>query len=383
MTAFRLGNDDASQVAKEVLADAWKSPEPKGEDEELRQQAEENVTAIIIGNFDSPDFQQTILKPLADFGRADVCKSAAKNQLLATRMIDLSRGGEDAGDVGTNLAQLHLQIKDLDPSPLDFAKKGLLGKLFNPIRKYFTKYQKADAAISDIIKSLDKGAKLLSNDNTTLQIEEKSLTELTRRLTRDAEMGTLMDEALEQQIAKAELEGGDADKIRFVKEEIQFPLRQRVMDMHQMIVINQQAIVSMNVIRRNNGELIRGVDRAENVTVTALRTGVMVASALYNQKVLIEKIRTLNETTENIIESTSRMLRDQGAEIQRQATESTVSVDVLKRAFADALTAIDETAKFRESALPQMKKTVEEFREMADEGQKVVAHLEREGQSVI
>ena len=41
-------------------------------------------------------------------------------------------------------------------------------------------------------------------------------------------------------------------KISFVKEEILFPLRQRIMDMQQMIVINQQGIVSLNVIRRNN-----------------------------------------------------------------------------------------------------------------------------------
>jgi uncharacterized protein YaaN involved in tellurite resistance len=383
MGSFSLGNDGVSQRTEELLTEAWKTEEPQGEDEELKKQAVENVTAIIVGKFDSPEFQQNILKPLEDFGKADVSKSAAKNQLLTTRMVDLSRGGEDAGDVGMNLAQLHMQIKDLDPSPLDFAKKGLLGRIFNPIRKYFAKYQKADSAISDIIKSLDKGAKVLTNDNTTLQIEEKSLTELTRKLTKDAEMGRMMDEALEQQIVKAELEGGDPDKIRFVKEEIQFPLRQRVMDMHQMIVINQQAIVSMNVIRRNNKELIRGVERAKNVTVTALRTGVMVASALYNQKVLIEKIQALNETTENIIESTSRMLRTQGAEIQKQATETTVSIDVLKRAFADALTAIEDISTYREGALPQMKIAIEEFREMADEGAEVVGRLEREGKSVI
>jgi uncharacterized protein YaaN involved in tellurite resistance len=245
------------------------------------------------------------------------------------------------------------------------------------VRRYFAKYQKADSAISDIIKSLDAGAKLLKNDNATLMTEEQQLSAITKQIQKDAEMGRLMDEALEQQIMKAEAEGGDPEKIRFVREEILFPLRQRVMDMHQTIIVNQQGIVSMNVITRNNRELINGVDRAKNVTVTALRTAVTVAGALYNQKVMIQKVQALNEVTENIIASTSRMLREQGTEIQRQAMESTVSADTLKRAFADALTALEDINAFRENALPQMQKTISQFQEMAIEGDEVISRLER------
>ena len=381
MSGFSMNTDPESKVS-DILAEAWKSNKPEVEDEELRKQAQQNVTAIIVSNFDSPQSRQDILKPLEEFGKNGIARSAAKNKLLATRINELSQGGADAGDVGDNLVQLQMQIKDLDPSPLSFAKKGILGKFFNPVRKYFAKYQKADVAISDIIKSLDSGAKILRNDNTTLMTEEQQLTAITKQIQKDAELGRMMDEALELQIEKAVAEGGDPEKIRFVREEILFPLRQRVMDLHQMIIVNQQGIVSMNVITRNNRELINGVDRAKNVTVTALRTAVTVAGALYNQKVMIQKVQALNEATENIIASTSRMLREQGTEIQRQAMESTVSVDTLKRAFADALTALEDINTFRQNALPQMQKTINEFSEMAIEGNEVISRLER-GSEVI
>jgi uncharacterized protein YaaN involved in tellurite resistance len=94
--------------------------------------------------------------------------------------------------------------------------------------------------------------------------------------------------------------------------------------------------------------------------------------------VIIKKIQLLNETTENIIESTSRMLREQGGDIQRQSMDSMISVDVLKRSFDDALTAIEEISAFRENALPQMQQTIEQFREMAENGQIVVSRLEKE-----
>jgi uncharacterized protein YaaN involved in tellurite resistance len=43
------------------------------------------------------------------------------------------------------------------------------------------------------------------------------------------------------------------------------------MDMDQMIGVNQQGIVSLNVVRQNNKVLINGIDRAKNVTITALQ----------------------------------------------------------------------------------------------------------------
>jgi uncharacterized protein YaaN involved in tellurite resistance len=272
-----------------------------------------------------------------------------------------------------------MQMKDLDPSMLNFSKKGFLGNVFNPVRKYFNRYQKAEVAIANIIKSLDISSKTLQNDNTTLLAEESQLRELTKTLIADIELGKMMDESIEVQIRKAELEGVGEDKIAFVREEILFPLRQRIMDMQQMIVVNQQGIVSLNVIRRNNKELIRGVSRAQNVTVTALRTGVMVASSLYNQKIVIEKIQTLNKTTEEIIESTSRMLREQGSEIQKSSMETMISPEVLKTSFADAIAAIEDVSRYKKEALPRMQETINLFYEMSKEGQKVVDKIEIEG----
>lgn len=192
-----------------------------------------------------------------------------------------------------------------------------------------------------------------------------------------------MDESIEAQIQNAEIEGIDPNKIAFVKEEILFPLRQRIMDMQQMIVVNQQGIVSLNVIRRNNKELIRGVNRAKNVTVSALRTGVMVASALYDQKIVMDKINVLNETTENIIATTSHMLKEQGSEIQKHSAEAMISPDVLKASFTEAISAIEDVSTYKQQALPKMKETISLFSDMADEGQKVVEKLETTNNSLI
>ncbi len=355
----------------------------KLEDSNLKTQAGDNAQAIFDADLNNPQEREGILKPLDNFGLNEMSRSASHNEMLATRFVDLTKGGKDADNIGDQLIELNKQMKDLDPSRVDFNKNGVIGNLMNPVRKYFGKYEKPEGAISDNVESPDKSSKVLQNDNTTLLNEETYLREVTNKLLADIELGKQMDASIEAQIQSAEIEGVEQSKIDFVREEILFPLRQRIMDMQQMIVVNQQGIVSLNVIRRNNKELIRGVNRAKTVTVSALRTGVMVASALYDQKIVMDKITILNQTTENIIETTSHMLKEQGSEIQKHSAEAMISPDVLKAAFAEALQAIDDVSNYKIQALPQMKETINMFSDMADEGQKVVEKIETGNSNVL
>lgn len=379
MTEFSLDVDGI----KEDVENSLNEEKTKLENSNLKNQANDNAVAIFDADLDNPQERENILKPLDNFGLNEMSKSASHNEMLSTRFVDLTKGGKEADNIGEQLLELNNQMKDLDPSKVDFAKKGVLGNFMNPIRKYFAKYEKAEVAISDIVESLEKSSKVLQNDNTTLLNEENYLREVTNKLLADIELGKQMDASIEAQIQSAEIEGVDQNKIDFVREEILFPLRQRIMDMQQMIVVNQQGIVSLNVIRRNNKELIRGVNRAKNVTVSALRTGVMVASALYDQKIVMDKINILNKTTEHIIESTSHMLKEQGSEIQKHSAETMISPDVLKTSFAEALQAIEDVSTYKVQALPQMKETIEMFSEMAVDGQKVVEKIETNNNTLI
>ena len=372
MAEFSLDVDGITNDVEKSL----QKEEEKLENSNFQDQADKNAVAIFDADFTNPQERDSIIKPLDNFGLGEMTKSANHNELLATRFVDLTKGGKDADNIGEKLLELNKQVKDLDPSGIDFTKKGFLGSLMNPIRKYFAKYEKAEGAIANIVDSLDKSSQILQNDNVTLQNEEDYLREVTNKLLADIELGKKMDESIEAQIQKAQIEGVDEEKISFVQEEVLFPLRQRIMDMQQMIVVNQQGIVSLNVVRRNNKELIRGVRRAKNVTVSALRTGVMVASALYDQKIVMDKINILNKTTEDIIQTTSHMLKDQGAQIQKQSAETMISPEVLKQSFAEAIQAIEDVSNYKIQALPKMKESINVFSEMANDGQKVVEKIE-------
>lgn len=351
-------------------------PEP-AEVTQLKELAVNNVNAILGLDIESFEKRSEVLQSIDSFGMSTMRASSEKNTLLQVSVGNLSKTGDEGGQVAKGLTELHVQLKDLDPSIIDFAKSGLLGKLFNPLRAYFAKYQKADSMISDIVVSLDKGKTVLRNDNTTLELEQQTLRELTKKLQKEIQLGVLMDTEIETQIEAAKQRNEDENKVRFITEEVLFPLRQRVMDLQQMQVVNQQGIMAIEVVIRNNKELIRGVDRARNVTVSALKIAVTVASALYNQKIVLKKIELLNETTNNLISGTSRMLKEQGAEIHKQSLEASVSVDTLKQAFTDVLSALDSISAYKQDALPKMRDTINQFRELADSGEQQIQRLEQ------
>ena len=338
--------------------------------------SKEKGDEILRTDIDNFKDRQELTKAIEEFGTDIIKKSADKNSIMTTRIGDLSKAGGESGAVAKGLEELSRQMEDLDPSAVDFLKKGPLGNLFNPVRSYFNKFKAADSVIGEIMESLEKGARTLRDDNTTLELEQAAMRDLTKQLNQKIVLGQELDDYLTEQINHQRAINGDSEKIKFIEEEILFPLRQRMIDFNQMLAVNQNGIIAMEVIRKNNYELIRSVNRAQTVTIAALNVAVMVAGALYNQKLVLEKVKILNQTTNNMIASTSRMLNTQGTEIQKQAMDSNIQVETLKEAFKETLGALDSINQYKQKALPQMKETIAQFKQLAQEGETVIQNIE-------
>ena len=378
--AFNLDIPDVEEV-KEKVEQELKIPEEREAtvDEAAKQKVEE-IMGTDITVFED---RKNISAAFQEFGADVIRKTEATNGILSKRMVEFSRGSAETGEVAKGLAELSAQMKTLDPSAVNFEEKGLFGKIANPVKRYFDKYKTADAEIADIVKSLDSGKKMLQNDNVTLELEEQELFGLSKQLNEKVAMGNALDQYLTNAIDNKRAEGGDEAKVQFVEEEILFPLRQRIMDFQQLQVVSQQGVVALDVIRRNNNELVRAVERAKTVTVSSLRTAVTVAGALYNQKLVLEKVNLLNQSTNNMIAATSNMLKTQGVEIQKNASEAMISTDTLRKSFADTLQALDDISSYKLEALPRMRQTIEEFRQLADEGTKKLDQMEEAGRFVL
>src|SRR5690349_21883782 len=125
------------------------------------------------------------------------------------------------------------------------------------------------------------------------------------------------------------------------------PGRQKHQDLLTQLAVSVQGYLALDIIRRNNMELVRGVQRATTTTVAALRTAVIVAQALANQKLVLDQITALNTTTSGLIESTSQLLATQSVAIHQESASATVSIEKLQAAFANIYQTMDAIDTFK------------------------------------
>ena len=187
---FSLDLPDTEAIKKEVAAELAPTPEEKTV---ITNVVKDKADQIMAVDLDSLAQRREFVQVIETFGSDLVRQSQTKNSILQKRMGDFSRAGGESGEVARGLEDLSIKMRDLDPSGLDFTKTGVLGKVFNPIRRYFERFKTADAEIAGIVKTLENGRTVLKNDNTTLEIEQAAMRDLTKQLTQKIELGSQLD----------------------------------------------------------------------------------------------------------------------------------------------------------------------------------------------
>lgn len=380
--AETLHASQAEEVKKELnLGDPTQLAMEESEKNEIDTQASNYVDQLLSFNASDLDKKDESKMAIEGFGLELQKMSANQSQMLKRPIKEISKRGEDGGEVSQGLIDLKVTVEDLDPASFDFnagwftRTLGWLPFVGTPLKKYFSKFESAETVINAIINSLEKGRDQLKRDNITLSEDQKRMREISLRLEKSVKIGQAMDQKICYQIDR-EL-ASDEVKKKFVEDEILFPLRQRIMDLQQQLAVNQQGIIAAEIIIRNNKELVRGVNRALNVTVTALEVAVTTALALADQKIVLEKVNALNKTTDSLIAGNARRLKEQGAEIQKQASSTSVNVDTLKVAFEDIKSALDDISTFRRDALPQMASSIVEMDKLIDDAEKSIKDIEQ------
>lgn len=328
---------------------------------QLNLKIEEFVGLVLANSVNTPEFQ-TQVQAIHDFGNAELRASAqTSNRMLDRPSKSIDERLFDQSPVAKSLIELRQMVDKLDPSKQNL-KQSTGKKLFgiipfgNKIQDYFHQYESSQQHLNAIVTSLYNGKDELIKDNAIIEQEKINLWELMQSLRQYIYVGKKIDETLEQKIYT--IEATDKEKARVIKEEMLFYIRQKNTDFLTQLAVNIQGYLALDMIKKNNLELIKGVDRATTTTISALRTAIMVAQALTNQKLVLDQINALNQTTSSLIESTSAMLKQQTTQTHQQATQNTIEIDKLQAAFNNIYETIDMIGKYKVEALDNMKQTV-------------------------
>jgi uncharacterized protein YaaN involved in tellurite resistance len=324
----------------------------------LDSKVEGFIGALTTAQPRSPEFAAQA-NNVRSMGDADIRRTAeTSNRLLQTPVKALQEGGIAEGSkVGNTLMELRRTVEQLDPSQATGARKFLgLIPFGDKVTDYFRKYQSAQSHLNGILHALQNGQDELTKDNVSLNMEKQALWTNMGRLNQYVYIAERLDARLSAMIAQLEIT--DPDKAKALSQDVLFYVRQKHQDLLTQLAVSIQSYLAIDIIIKNNIELIKGVDRATTTTVSALRTAVIVAQALANQKLVLDQITALNTTTSDLIQRTSEMMRDNSAQIQQQAASSTIGLPQLQAAFANIYATMDSIDTFKLQALDTMAATI-------------------------
>ncbi len=347
--------------------------------DKLAAKVEGFVADLISADANSPEFGEKV-DQLTNMGRKEILAASQHSNRFLDRPVRAMN--QDEG-VGADLAELRRVVEELDPGKKGKLSKGrkLLGIIpfGNKLNNYFRSYQSAQTHIQSILNNLSSGKDELLMDNAAIDVERKKLWEAMGNLEQMIHISKTLDTRLEEKAA--ELDATDPAKAKAVRETALFYVRQRTQDLLTQMAVSVQGYLALDLVKKNNVELVKGVDRASTTTVGALRTAVTVAEAMTNQKLVLGQITALNETTAGIIDSTSTLLRDQTGKIHEQAASSTIPLETLQRAFQNIYDTMDEVDTFKLRALDSMKQTVETLSGEVERSKGYIARAEGQAEA--
>lgn len=345
----------------------------------LEEKVDGFIDDLVAQDANSPEFGKRV-DQLTNMGRKEIAEAAGQSNRFLDRPVRAM--GENEG-VGSDLAELRRTVEDLDPG-----KKGDLmtpRKIFgiipfgNKLRNYFDGYKSSQDHIQTILARLQGGKDELLMDNASIDVERQNLWSAMGRLEQMIHISKVMDARLEEKAA--DLDATDPAKAKAIRETALFYVRQRTQDLLTQMAVTVQGYLALDLVKKNNVELVKGVDRASTTTVGALRTAVTVAQALVGQKLVLDQITALNTTTAGIIDSTGEMLKNQTAQIHEQAASSTIPLETLQRAFQNIYDTMDHIDEFKLKSLETMKTTVDTLSGEVEKSKGYIARAEGQAQA--
>lgn len=327
----------------------------------------------------SLEFKQEV-DAIFEVGSDAFRETASTSSRFLEQSLATSKSGGAQEQVSRSLVDLRNEVDELAPGEDTFAER-LLGALpfANRVKRYFKRYESNQQQLNAILLSLGKGQDLLRRDNAALNVERRSLWGNLGALKRAYELLTSIDGELVARIDR-ERAAGNAELAASLERDALFAVRQRRQDVQTQAAVTIQAYLSMGIIQQNNDQLVRGVERAKTTTVTALRTAVIVAQSLENQKLVLDQIDAVNKTTDAMIDRTSKLLQENSLRTQQQAVSSGVSPETLRRAYDAVFSTLDSIDKFREQANESFSKTIDVLNDQLERAHAYAERMNRDGE---
>ena len=266
---------------------------------------------------------------------------------------------KNTGEVGDLLADLVVQVKEFDTDiPASLNPKGLYGLFFNAkkqIEKMIVKFSKVETNVSKIEKQLEtQKIKMLKDITIFDTMYEKNL-EYFKELSLyiiagEKKLDELRNVTLPELQKAAEASGEQAD-IQKVNDMVNIINRfeKKIYELKTTRIISIQMAPQIRLIQNNDSELVEKIQNSLINTIPLWKNQIVIALGLANAKGALDIQKSVTNTTNEMLQKNSEMLKQGTIEIAEESENSTVSVETLQKTNKDIIETLDKVLEIHEN----------------------------------
>mgnify|MGYP002753849392 FL=1 len=296
----------------------------------------------------------------------------SSNNLMNRQLKELDNSSvKENKKVVKSLMDMENKIVELNPAKAginwDDPLRG--GRIFgiklpfigDKLQKYIQKTRDASQYIEMVNKELDEGSRIIRESIGEIDLEKQKNLEITMRSNEYLYLNSAIVKKVESRMIENKL--NDKEK-ELVTEVILYPLEQKKSDLNTQIHVAITSYYGLDVIQKNNKELLRGVQRCQMVALPALNTSITMASALADQKNVHGTVGAINQTAEEMLNNVSTMVSSQSQQIQKSAQSETIKRKSIMDNYKKIEDALKKTSEYRLQAHAALKKDNEKMEEL-------------------
>lgn len=266
---------------------------------------------------------------------------------------------KNAGEVGDLLTNLVVQVKDFDTTvPGSLNPKGLYGLFFSAkkqIEKMVAKYSKVETNISKIEQQLEtQKIKMLKDITIFDTMYEKNL-EYFKDLSLyiiagEKKLEELKNVTLPEVQKKAEESGEQAD-VQKVNDMLNVINRfeKRIYDLKTTRIISLQMAPQIRLIQNNDSELVEKIQSSLINTIPLWKNQIVISLGLANSKGALDAQKAVTDTTNEMLQKNSEMLKQGTIEVAEESEKSIVNVETLQKTNKDIIETLDKILEIHQN----------------------------------
>ena len=298
---------------------------------------------------------------------------------------------KDTGEIGDILNDLMERLNETDPNDLVAENQGFFQKFFGKIKKSIyemqAKYQEVGSQVDKIAIRLDHEKNGLLNDNLSLEQLYQRNKDFFDALNiyiaaGEIKLAELQETLIPEALEKARVTGDQMD-VQVVNDLEQFldRLEKRNHDLKLTRQMTIQQAPQIRLIQNTNQALAEKIQSSITTTIPLWKNQIAIAMTLLRQKDAVTAQRQVSETTNQLIQKNSEMLKISTIETARENERGIIDLETLQKTQKDLIETLEETLKIQQEGRARRRKAEVELTNMEEDLRQkllVLSHKEKQ-----